>query len=170
MNLSTLLAAIAAATFFMVGTPARAGEAYDQAALLQALPTAKLSLQQGLQAATAKGRPISGKFEVEDGKLQLSVYVSKGGKFSEVIVDYSKGSLTKIEAITEGDDLAAAKAQSAALANAKAALTEAVNKAEHDAAGFRAVSVAPETSGQGTIARVTLTKGGEVKTVSVPIK
>ena len=36
----------------------------------------------------------------------------KGGKFSEVIVDHDTGKVAKTEAITGGEDLAAAKEQS----------------------------------------------------------
>src|SRR6516164_9118216 len=55
---------------------------------------AKISLQQGLIASEKEGQPISGKFEVDRGKFQLSIYTAKEGKFSEVLVDYSTGLLT----------------------------------------------------------------------------
>lgn len=170
MKFSTLLAAAATTAFIAVAAPVRAAEGGDAAALLQALPTAKISLKQGLQAAAAKGRPISGKFELDDGKLQLSVYVGKGDKFSEVIVDHGKGTVAKVEAITGGDDLTAAQAQWAALAKAKGTLKAAVAAAEHDAPDYRAVSVAPEADSQGTVVKVTLAKQGDQKTVEVPIK
>ncbi len=44
------------------------------AQLTQALKGAGVSLEAGLWASEQKGTPISGKFEVEDGKFQLSVY------------------------------------------------------------------------------------------------
>jgi hypothetical protein len=37
------------------------------------------------------GQPISGRFEVEHGKLQLSVYTMQSEQFSEVIVDHTTG-------------------------------------------------------------------------------
>jgi hypothetical protein len=46
------------------------------------LDTAKINLQEGLAASEQQGKPISAKFEVDDGKLQLSVYTAKEGKFS----------------------------------------------------------------------------------------
>ena len=67
---------------------------------------AKVSLQQGLIASEPEGQPISGKFEVDRGKFQLSVYTAKDGKFSEVLVDYSTGQIAKVEPITRGEDLA----------------------------------------------------------------
>jgi hypothetical protein len=103
--------------------------AEDQQALIKQLNTAKINLQQGLAASQQEGQPISAKFELDEGKLQLSVYTSKDGKFSEVLVDHMEGKVTKAEPITEGDDLAAAKSQSAAMAKAKSSLKEAVDKA-----------------------------------------
>lgn len=169
MKLSTLLAAVIATAGVLFDAPALA-EGNDPAALLKALPAAKISLSQGLQAGAAKGRPISGKFELDGDKLQLSVYVGKDGKFSEVIVDHGKGTVTKVVAITEGEDLVAAQAQWAALAKVKESLKTAVASAEHSAPGYRAISVFPEVGSQGAVAKVTLTKQSEVKTVDVPIK
>src|SRR5262249_8447551 len=83
---------------------------------------AKVSLQQGLTASERQGQPISGKFEVDRGTFQLSVYTAKDGKFSEVLVDYSTGQIAKVEPITKGEDLAAAQSQSAAMAKAKISL------------------------------------------------
>src|SRR5262249_44057973 len=83
--------------------------------LAKALKDAKVSLQRGLTASAKEGKPISGKYEVEHGKLQLSVYTMKGNAFSEVIVDHKTGKVTKTEAISGGEDLTAAKAQSEAV-------------------------------------------------------
>src|ERR1700719_3827664 len=69
----------------------------DDQALIKAMSDAKISLQQGLTTSQREGRPISAKFEMEDGKLQLSVYTEKGGKFSEVIVDHMTGAVAKTE-------------------------------------------------------------------------
>jgi len=170
MKLARLLAVLMSASLLLGGAPARADESADQSALLKALPGAKVSLQQGLQAATAHGRPISAKYEIDNGKLQLSVYTDNAGKFSEVVVDYNSGRVSKAEAITTGDDLTAARAQAGALANVKESLKTAVTKAEHDAAGYRAVSAVPEQGDKGSVVKVTLAKGAELKTVDVPVK
>src|SRR5205814_10553025 len=69
----------------------------EQAELANALSGAKVSLQQGFTASEREGQPISGKFEVEDGKLQLSIYTAKEGKFFEVIVDHMTGTIAKVE-------------------------------------------------------------------------
>jgi len=136
----------------------------EHAELAKALNEAKVSLGAGLTASASEGKPISAKFEVEDGKLQLSVYTEKDGKFGEVVVDHQSGKVAKSEAITEGDDLAAAKSQSAAMAKAKSALTEAVGKAVAEHSGYRAVSVVPSLSNGHPIATVELVKGDEWKT------
>jgi hypothetical protein len=135
-----------------------------QLALIKAIGSAKVTLQQGLAAAEAQGQPISGKFEVEDGKLQLSVYTFKDGKFSEVLVDYATGKVAKSESITEGDDLADAKSQSAAMTKAKTTLKAAVDKVLGQSPGFRAISVTPALKEGRAVAAVVLLKGKEFKT------
>jgi hypothetical protein len=138
----------------------------ELAKALKALGGAKVSLEQGLSASESQGKPISGKFEVEDGKLQLSVYTMKGDKFSEVIVDHQTGKTAKTEAITGGQDLTAAKAQSGAIAKAKLSLRGATEKAVKANKGFRAVSVMPSLKDGHPVAEITLVKGEEFKKVS----
>jgi len=146
-----------------------AGEGH-QAALARAVLRARVSLERGLAASASQGQPISAKFEIEEGNLQLSVYTVKGGKFFEVIVDYNSGKVVKAEPITERDDLTAAQSQSAAMAKAKVSLRVAVEKALRGNAGFRAVSVTPSLKDGRAVADVTLAKGEELKTVSVPLQ
>ncbi|HET7541022.1 MAG TPA: hypothetical protein VFK05_14160 [Polyangiaceae bacterium] len=55
-------------------------KSHDDTALLALLPSAKLDLARGIaQAETQGARAISAKFELEDGKLSLSVYTAKKG-------------------------------------------------------------------------------------------
>src|SRR6266542_6732422 len=82
----------------------------ERAELAKALKDAKISLQQGVTASVKEGKPISAKYEVEEGTLQLSIYTMKGDSFSEVIVDHKTGNVAKAEAITKTDDLKDAKA------------------------------------------------------------
>jgi hypothetical protein len=137
----------------------------ERAELAQALKGAKVSLQQGVTASAKAGKPISAKYEVEHGTLQLSVYTMKGDKFSEVIVDHKTGKLAKTEPITSGDDLTAAKAQSEAMAKAKRSLGTAASEAVKENKGFRAVSVMPSLKDGHPVADVGLVKGTEWKTV-----
>jgi hypothetical protein len=134
--------------------------------LAKALKEAKMPLQRGLAASAKEGKPISAKYEVEDGKLQLSVYTMKGASFSEVIVDHNTGKITKTEPITQGDDLAHAKEQSAAMAKAKRSLGAAASEAIKENRGYRVVSVMPALKDDHPVADVTLVKGTEWKTVS----
>ena len=60
--------------------PAWAEES-DSAALAAAMESTTATLQGGLKASEAQGTPISAKFEIEDGKLQLSIYTMKGSDF-----------------------------------------------------------------------------------------
>ncbi len=136
------------------------------AELAKALKDAKVTLEKGLLASEREGKPISGKFELEDGKLQLSVYTMKGDKFSEVIVNHKTGKISKVEAITGGGDLAAAKTESEAMAKAKRSLHAAVATAVKANKGYHAVSITPTLRDGHPTAEITLVKGDEWKTVS----
>jgi len=136
------------------------------AELAKALPSAKVSLAEGLAASAREGTPISGNFELEEGKLQLSFYTMKGDTFSEVIVDHKTGKVAKADPITKDDDLAHAKAQSEAMAKAKRSLDAAASEAVKENKGYRVVSVMPALKDGHPVADVTLVKGEEWKTVS----
>jgi hypothetical protein len=141
-------------------------KAKEHAELEKALKDAKVPLQQGLTASAKEGKPISAKYEVEDGKLQLSVYTMKGENFSEVIVDHKTGKIAKAEPITQGDDLTHAKEQGAAMAKAKRSLGAAASEAVKENKGYRVVSVFPTMKDDHPVADVTLVKGNDWKTVS----
>src|SRR5438132_11461696 len=141
----------------------------NQAALAKAVMTSRVSLERGLAASASHGQSISAKFEMEEGKLQLSVYTVKDGKYFEVIVDHNSGKVVKAEPITEDEDYTAAQSQTAAMAKAKGSLRAAVEKALRDNAGYRAVSVTPSLKDGRVVADVALAKGEQTKTVSVPL-
>ena len=145
---------------------AEESDAKAQAELAGALKGAKVSLEKGISASEREGKPISAKFEVEDGKLQLSAYTEKGAKFSEVIVDHNTGKVSKTEAITGGEDLTAAKAQSDAMAKAKLSLVGAVKKALEANKGSRAVSVIPALKEGHPMADVTVLQDSGFKVVA----
>jgi hypothetical protein len=46
----------------------------ERAELAKALKDAKISLQRGLTARAKERKPICAKYEMDEGKLQLSVY------------------------------------------------------------------------------------------------
>src|SRR5262245_1199729 len=141
----------------------------QQAELLNVISKAKVSLRQGLMTSEREGQPISGKFEVEDGKLQLSVYTEKEGKFFEVIVDHVTGDIAKVVPITEGDDLSHAKSQKAAMDKAKVKLADAAARARGQLGTVRVVSAVPELKGDRPEATVVLLTGERFSTVSEPL-
>src|SRR5438552_7732565 len=146
------------------------GPDQEQAELANALSGVKVSLQQGFTASEREGQPISGKFEVENGKLQLSAYTAKEGKFFEVIVDHMTGSVAKVEPNTEGEDLTHAKAQKAAMDRAKVKLADAGTKAKGQVKGEATevivVSVVPELKDDRPEATIVLLQGKRFSTAS----
>jgi len=167
MKTTTIALALLAALVFTVPTGwAQTSDDKEHAELAKALKDAKISLQSGLIASTKEGTPISAKYEVEEGKLQLSVYTVKGDKFSEVIVDHKTGKVAKAATITKADDLTAAKAQSDAMGKAKRSLNAAASEAGKENKGFRVVSIIPALKDGHAVAAVTLVKGTDWRTVS----
>jgi hypothetical protein len=141
-----------------VGDTAR-GEEGNSPALAAAMKNATATLQGVLRASEALRTPVSAKFEIEDGKLQLSIYTMKGNDFMEVVADPNTGAMAKAEKITDAMDLKEATEQKAAMAKAKVPLLTAIETAVNANAGSRAVSIVPELkSGQAT-AEVTLLQG-----------
>src|SRR6516164_6409574 len=142
----------------------------DKAELATAVSGAKVTLEQGLLVSKKNGKPVSAKFEIENGKPQLSVYTVKdGSKYSEVIVDYTSGEVAKAESITGDDDLAEAKKQNDGLFRATREIREAVKEAKHDNPGYLAVSVWPELKGGHSLANVMLVKENDWKTAVIDL-
>jgi len=161
-RLTTVGISIAAVAVVSLGLQ-RAQAEEDTAALGKALPDATVSLEQGLMASEREGKPISGKLEIEDGALQLSVYTVKDGKFTEVIVDHKSAAIKKAEPITEGEDLKDAKEQDDAMNAAKVSLSSATAQAVNANAGYRAVSAIPAIRNGHPVAEIRLTNGAIVK-------
>jgi hypothetical protein len=146
--------------------PARAADTEkERAELATALKDANATLEEGLKNSEREGKPISAKFEVEDGKLQLSVYTLKGNDFSEVVADPRTGAITKAEKISDKEDLEAVAKQKAAMEKATVTLLAATDKAVKANAGFRAVSILPAMEGGHPTASVTLLQNATYKTV-----
>jgi uncharacterized membrane protein YkoI len=94
---------------------------------------------------------------------------NKDGKFFEVLVNYATGKVLKIEPITEGDDLAAATSQSAAMTKATTTLKEAVDKAAAQSANARVVSAAPGLKDGRPVVSIAFLDGEQMKTVQHPL-
>jgi hypothetical protein len=164
---SLLLIALLGVAGGVVGTAS--SEEKDPAALARALQGAKATLAGGLQASEREGQPISGKFEIEDGKLQLSVYTLKGSEFMEVVLDPATGAIAKAEKITDADDLKAATDQKAAMAKAKRSLRAATESTLTANGGTRAVSILPALKDGHPVGEVTLQQGDNIKKVTAPL-
>jgi hypothetical protein len=138
----------------------------DTAALAAALKDTTATLQGGLKASEREGTPISAKFEIEHGKVQLSVYTMKGDGFTEVVADPKTGAVAEAEKITDAEDLKAATGQKAAMAKAKVSLLTATGNAVKANAGLRAISVYPQLQNGHAVAEVTLLRGSTLKKVT----
>lgn len=168
MNLKLLhVAALGAVTIGMsvfVLPPAFAEE--GDAALAAAVEKSPTTLVQGLKASEKSGKPISAKFEIDHGKLQLSIYTAAGNNYSEVVVAPADGSVTAAEKITDADDIKNANVQNAAIGKAIVSLAAATEKAVEQNAGSRAVSVFPELKDGQPVATVTLLRDGKLTAIS----
>jgi hypothetical protein len=149
------LVATAVVGALVFGVPALA-EDEDSPALGAAMKNVPTTLAEGLQASEQAGKPISAKFEVEDGKLQLSIYTMKPGDFTEVIVAPDSGSVKSAEKITDADDLKAATSQKAAMDKATLSLAAVTGQTAQEAAGSRGISIFPELRDGHPVAVITL--------------
>jgi hypothetical protein len=161
--LAVFLAAVALLTAWAAFVRA---EDTDPAALAKALKRTTVTLQVGLKTSEREGKPISGKFEIEDGALQLSVYSLKGNDFIEVVVDPKSGAVAKAEELTDAVDLNDAATQKAAMAKAKVTLLAATGTAVKANPGFQAVSIYPQLQNGDAVAEVTLLQGTTFKKVT----
>ena len=170
MNTKFALVRFIVAGMLLVPGVAMSQATKAQAKLAAEMGTAKhVPLADGIVTASATGKPISARYEFEDGKLLLSVFVEKGGAFSEVFVDHMTGKVSKIDKITGGDDLKDAKVQSKASAKATATLASAVATALAANPGYIVVDVTPLAIGKVITAEITLMKDGKFKAASYPI-
>jgi hypothetical protein len=139
------------------------------AAIAQALSEASISLERGLKASEEAGEPISGKYEIAEGTLRLSVITHNRGLFAKVTVDAKSGTLKRTSKITGDDELRRAKEQRAAMAQAHLPLSQAVANAAKSYPGYRAVSAVPMLAAGEPVADITLMKDTEVRTIAAKL-
>src|SRR5262245_7737484 len=126
------IAAVVVSSLLATGAslaPAETSSVEGRKGLTTALQGAWLPLEGGLVIGEREGTPLSAKYELDDGAFQLSVYTSNNGApsgegFMEVIVDYDAAIVVRAAPITDDGDLAAARAQKAAMALAKRTLAD----------------------------------------------
>ena len=102
------------------------------------------------------GRPISAKFVVEDGTLQLSLLIVKDDGISEFHLYPAIGMINEVVDIVDPDKIKAAAAQKLAIESATISLFAATESAVKANNGFRAISVLPMLSEGRPVAMVTL--------------
>ncbi len=87
MRQTLIMAFAAAAALLLAGSPSWAEEEMNPAAMAKALQQASLPLEKAAKVSEKEGKPVSAKYEIEKGVLQLSIYTKKGDRFSELIID-----------------------------------------------------------------------------------
>ena len=163
---AVLLASLFAAVNFWSTVGGTAGAEEMDTAALAAMKTAKATLHRALIASKAHGAPISAKFEIEYGKLQLSIYTMKDNDFMKIVINAKTGTISGVEQITDAMDLNQAMEQKAAMAKANVPLLTAAEAAVNANAGSRAVSIVPELRNGQATAEVTLLARSTFKKVT----
>ena len=165
------VARITAAGILLVTSAASAQATKAQAQIAAAMKGANhVALADAIKTAAASGKPISARYEFEDGKLQLTVFVEKTGAFSEVFVDHMNGKVVKTDKITGGDDMKEARDESKASAKVTTTLAAAVTSALAANPGYTAIDVSPVAQGKDkSVALITLMKDGQFKGVTQPL-
>ena len=133
--------------------------------LLKVIPSSKHSLDEGIKQATQGAEtPISAKFEMDDGKLSLSVYTvdTKTNTFKEVAGAPDAPTWTpSSEVIKGGEDLETAQNQWKVLSASKLSLLDFIAKAQKDLPGT-ILSVMPEIEDGKNVCEVRVVNQGKV--------
>jgi hypothetical protein len=144
---------------------AQPGPATGREALARELRNTWLPLEGGMTVSRSEGTPISAKYEIDNGTFQLSVYTLQGDRFSEVIVDYSVGTVMKVDVITDSEDLVAAQNQKEIMARATRTLDAATAEVVRTNPGYRAVSAMPGLHDGRPVVEIILVNGTDWRTV-----
>ena len=127
-----------------------------RAAFAAAFKNVKGTLEGGLKAAERVGRPVSARFVLEDGILQLSLWIVKDGGISEFNLYPAIRAINEVVDITDPDKIKAATTQKLAIDSATISLFAATESAVNANQGFPAISVLPMLSEGRLVAGVTL--------------
>ena len=155
-----------------------AADPKETQALLAALPKSKLTLLEGVrQAAKGGAVVISAKFELEDGKLSLSVYTAEKG----LAVEPEKNVLQELAGSPEGDKwapnaevfkdvphVARSSEQLTLMALGKASLTNIIERVGKSQSGT-VFSVTPVIRNHRPAAEVLVAEKGRLKRVFQPL-
>jgi len=177
-SLRTFLAITFLVSFSCSPLVASAEDSADTKALLDALGKSKLSLVQGIrQAAKASGAPISAKFEMEDGKLSLSVYTAGKGlsvPAEKNVLQELSGSPEgakwdpKAEVFSDVPHVARSAEQLAVMALGASSLIKAIGLAQKTQPGT-VFSITPAIKDHKPVAEILVASNGKVRKVIQPL-
>ena len=177
MKRRSLLSASAIALVAMFPLSANADESKDTQALVAALAKSKLTLSEGMRQATkSPAVPISAKFELEDGKLSLSVYTAGKGLAVEPeknVLQELSGSPEdkwepKVEVFKDVPHVARSSEQLTLMALGKSSLTDIIARVEKTQQG-KVFSVTPTIRNHKPVAEVLVAEKGKVKKLFQPL-
>jgi hypothetical protein len=163
----------------LLGTSsARAEDSKDAQALIEALGKSKVSLLNGIrQAAKGGAAPISAKFELEDGKLSLSVYTAEKGLSvapeANVLQELSGSPEQdkwepKVEVFKDVPHVARSSEQLTLMALGKSSLANAIARAQKAQPGT-VFSVTPVIRNHKAVAEVLVADKGKVIKLMQPL-
>jgi hypothetical protein len=165
--------------FGILGTlSARAEDSKDTQALIEALGKSKVSLLNGVRQAAKDGAvPISAKFELEDGKLSLSVYTAEKGLSvapeTNVLQELSGSPEQdkwepKVEVFKDVPHVARSSEQLTLMALGKSSLANTIARAQKTQSGT-VFSVTPVIRNHKAVAEVLVADKGKVKKLIQPL-
>jgi len=166
MSRSSVVVLTLVLTFLVAACAAHGTEDRESAKLVEALKGASVSLEAGLLVSERLGVPISAEFEIEDGSLELTVYIAQGAVLLDVTVDPKTGMVASVEPIADGKEVRLAKGYREAMLKATVSLRAATEQAVKANPGFRAVSIVPMLKDGHPLAEVVLLRGQEFKEIS----
>ena len=157
---------------------ANAEDSKETKALLEALGKSKRTLIDGVrQAAKGGAVAISAKFELEDGKLSLSVYTAEKGLSVEPeknVLQELSGSPEqdkwepKVEVFKDVPHVARSSEQLTLMALGKSSLTDIIARVEKTQQG-KVFSVTPTIRNHKPVAEVLVAEKGKVKKLFQPL-
>ena len=154
-------------------------DAKEAQALVAELGKSRISLLDGVRQASKEGAiPISAKFELEDGKLSLSVYTAQKG----LAVDPEKNVLQELSGSPEGEKwspsvavfkdvqhVARSSEQLTLMALGKTSLTGVIARVQKAHPGGKVFSVTPVIRNHRPAAEVLVAEKGKVAKVLQPL-
>jgi hypothetical protein len=180
MTMKRSASVLAAIAFFALASlpAARAEDSKDTQALLEALGKSKLTLLDGVRQAMKGGAvPISAKFELEEGKLSLSVYTAGKGLAVEPeknVLQELSGSpesekwAPNVEVFKDVPHVARSSEQLTLMALGKASLADIIARVQEKQSGT-VFSVTPIIRNHRPVAEVLVADQGKVKKLMQPL-